>query len=223
MELRRLFYSVLRKWWLIAILVVIGGGLSFLNVFLSVPVYQADTTMYILNKDKVLTTGQSLSTQDIQFSQQLLQNYSGIVFSRSVMSAAAGDLREYNLTENQIMSSIDLGSSKSSNILTLSAVSRDPVMAAAIANAVARAFTEQMVQLTNSDTIGILDEALVPQYPMSNNGIKKILIGILAGLIVALGIIYVKEYFDTTVRAAEDIEKGLQVRVIGIIPEHDIK
>lgn len=223
MEIRRLFYAVARKWWLIVLLAVIGGGTGFLSVFFAQPMYQADTTLYIMNRDKVLTTGQSLNTQDIQVSQQLVQNYTEIIASRTVTSAVIGDLKNYNITNTELLSRVSITSNKGSNILTISATWADPTVAAAVANAAAREFTARIRQLTNSDNIGILDEALIPQYPVSNNGAKKIFLGLLAGLIVAFGIIYVIEYFDTTVRSAEDIENGLQVRVIGIIPEHDIK
>lgn len=223
MEIRRLFYSIMRNWWLVALLALVGGGLGFLNVFLAKPVYQADATLYIMNRDKILTTGEPLSTQDLAVSQQLVQNYTEIIFSRAVASAVLRDLENYNLTREQLLASINLNSNKGSNILTISATADEPGLAAAIANAAAREFTDKIRQLTNSDNVGILDEAQVPEYPVGSNSLKKALIGLLAGLVAALGIIYVREYFDTTVRSAEDIENGLKVRVIGLIPEHDIQ
>ncbi len=223
MEIRRILYSVARKWWLVVLLAVLGGGIGFLSVFFTKPMYQADTTLYIINRDKVLTTGQSLNSQDIAVSQQLVRQYSDIISSRLVTSAVVRDVKNYNFTENEILSMVNISSNKDSNILTISAMWSDPTAAAAVANATGREFTTQIRQLTNSDNVGILDEALVPNYPISNNGLKKVFLGLLAGLTVAFGIIYIIEYFDTTVRSAEDIENGLKLRVIGIIPEHDIR
>lgn len=223
MEIRRIWYSIVRKWWLIVLLAILGGGISFMSVSATKPIYQAETTLYIMNRDKVLTTGQSLNSQDIAVSQQMVRQYSEIISSRLVTTAVARDVKNYNLTENQILSMVNITSNKDSNILTISALSPDPTAAAAVANATGREFTTQIRQLTNSDNVGILDEALIPNYPVSNNGSKKVLLGLLTGLMVALGIIYIIEYFDTTVRSVQDIEKGLKVRVIGIIPEHDIR
>ena len=223
MEIRRIFYAVARKWWLILLLTVLGCGMGFLSAYTTRPMYQAETTLYIMNRDKVLTTGQSLNSQDISVSQQLVRQYSEIITSRLVTSAVVRDVKNYNLSANEILSMVNITSNKDSNILTVSAIWPDPTVAAAVANAAGREFTTQIRQLTNSDNVGILDEALVPNYPVANNGSKKVFLGLLSGLMVALGVIYIIEYFDTTVRSAEDIEKGLKVRVIGIIPEHDIR
>lgn len=223
MEIRRLLFAIARKWWLIVLLVLLGGGVGLLRMFSAKPMYQADTALYIMNRDKVLMTGQSLNSQDITASQQIVQQYSDIVNSRSVISAVLNDVKNYNLTENEIKSMISIDSSKNSGILTIGAVSLDPNVAAAVANATGQEFSNEMQQLTNTNNIGVLDAAQVPKYPVPNNGSKIILLGILAGLLVAFGIIYIIEYFDTTVRSVEDIERGLKVRVIGIIPEHDIR
>jgi capsular polysaccharide biosynthesis protein len=223
MEIRRILYAVVRKWWLIILLAGIGGGIGYyLNVFLSHPIYSADTKLYVLNLNKV-QTGQILNTQDIALSQQLVKQYSGIFYSRSVTSAAAKALVDYNITERMLASMIQLSNQEDSNILTITARAPDPVLAAAVANAMGNEFNSLIRTLTKSDYIGILDEAQVPLQPIPSNGMKKALLWMLAGVVLALAIIYVIEYFDTRVRSAEEIEKVLELNVIGIIPEYDIR
>lgn len=228
MEIRRILYSVARKWWLIVLLAVLGGGIGFLKVYYTKPMYQADTTLYIMNLDKVST--QSLNSTDIKLSQDLVRQYYQIIYGRSVISAVSQEVKGYNLSEGAIssmikinMDSATINGQTDSNIFTISTRWSDPNIAAAVANASAHAFSTQIRQLTNSNNVGILDEALAPNYPLSNNGTQKILLGIMVGLMLAFGIIYIIEYFDTTVRSVEDIEKDLNVSVIGIIPELDIR
>ena len=221
MEIRRIFYSISRKWWLIVLLSLLGGAIGFLSLFFIKPQYQADTTLFIMNRNKA--TGQSLNPQDLAVSQQLVLPYSGLIYSRSVTSAVLRDVKNYNITEEELLTNVSIENKKDSNILTISAIWSDPNGAAAVANATGYEFIRQIRQLTNSDNVGILDEALVPNYPISNIRSKNVLVGLLFGLIVALSTIYIMEYFDTRVRSAEDIENGLKIRVIGIIPEHDIR
>jgi Capsular polysaccharide biosynthesis protein len=222
MEIRLILYAVARKWWLIILLAGLGGGIGYyLNVYSAHSIYSADTKLYVLNRDKVLT-GQILNSQDIAMSQQLVKQYSGIFYSRSVTSAAAKELADYGLSESMIASMVELSNKEDSNLLTIKARASDPVLAAAIANAMGKEFNSLIRTLTQSDYIGILDEAQVPLQPIPNNGMMKVLIWILAGVVSALAIIYFIEYFDTTVRSAEEIEKGLGLNIIGIIPEYDI-
>jgi len=223
MEIRQVINSVARKWWLIVLLMVTGGGIGFQSAYFTKPLYKADIKLYIINRDKVLMSDQTLKSTDLELSQQLVRPYSEIIFSRSMATAVARDVNNYHLTIDNILSIVKIDSNKDSNILTISAISSDPAAAAAVANAAGREFIIQIRKITNSDNVGILDEALVPNYPVSNNEIQKVLLGLLSGLMVAFGITYTIGYFDTTVYSVEDVEKGLKVRVIGIIPEYDIR
>ncbi len=223
MEIRRILYSVARKWWLMVILVLLSGGIgSYLNIFLPQPMYKADTTLYVLNQDKVLA-GQALTTYDLAISQQLVTQYSGIFYSRAVTSAASKSLVNYNISQKMLASMASISSEKGSNLLTINAIAPDPELAAAAANAMANEFISKIHTLTKSDYIGILDQAQVPVRSIPNNGFLKTLLFVFGGLVIALGIIYVIEYFDKTVRSAEAVEDYLKLRVIGIIPEHGIQ
>jgi capsular polysaccharide biosynthesis protein len=213
MELRRFLNSIVQKWWLIVLLVVLGGGISFLSIFLSKPMYKANTTLCIINQD---ITDEALN------SSQFFRQYYEVIYSRSLISMVLRNLNNVYLTENEFIKMISIDSKTNSNIITISAKYHDPTVAAAIANATGKEFITQIRLLTKSDNIVILDEAQVPAFPISNL-LSRILLGQLTGLMVALCIIYLIEYFDTTVRFAEDIENGIKVRVIGIIPEYDIE
>lgn len=193
-----------------------------MNIFSNQPMYGADTTLFVLNREKV-EAGQALSSQDLVFGQELVKQYSEIFYSRSVISETSNKLAEYNISPEMLASMVTISSQKDSNILTVHAVSFDPEVAAITANAMAEEFTAMIRDLTKSDYISILDQAQVAQYPMPNNGVQKTFIWLMAGLVIACGIIYIIEYLNTTVRSAEEIESQLSLRVIGIIPEHDIR
>jgi capsular polysaccharide biosynthesis protein len=225
MEIKRLFYSALRKWWLILLFAILGGGVGYyVYVSAPIPMYTANTTLYALNRDKILT-GQPLTAQDIAMSQQVITQYSGIFYSEVVTSVAAKELKRYNynISARGLAAMSRIYSQKDVNLLTISSVSIDPEIAAAAANAMGSAFVSQMREFMQTDFIGVLDEAQVPLQPAATGGAKKVLMMIVVGIVAACGIIYVLEYFDTTIRSAEEIEERLKMRVIGIIPDHDVQ
>lgn len=224
MEIKRLFHAYIRKLWLLILLSVIGGSIAgYISLYRITPVYQAETTLYIVNRDKTQLLGESLNYNDVVTGRRLVQDYSEIIRSRSVITPALRELTDYNLNEIMLdaMTTVDL--KDESNVLVISATWPEAKTATAAANAMSRAFIEKISEITNSDSIGILDEALVPDYPIPISHAKNILIGLLAGFAIAFGTIYVIELFDTTIRSAEDVEHGLKLHVIGIIPEHDIR
>lgn len=111
-----------------------------------------------------------------------------------------------------------------SDIMVVNATWSDPRIAAIISNAVSGAFVNTLNELTSSNSVGILDQARPPLIPLNAASAPiRVLIGGLAGLLLGFGIIYIQELLDTTVRTIEEIEEDLNLKVIGIIPEHQIK
>lgn len=227
MEIKRLLNALWRKAWVMIILAALGGGItSYFTVYRAVPMYRAECTLYVFNIDKVLQKGQTLTQNDLNYSLALVQNFSELIKSRRVTSQAAVILKNkgvVNINEEMLAGFVSLGTQKQSNIIVVSSVSTDPEMAALISNAMGKAFVDTLNGLTNSKSIDILDAATVPRVPVSNNSYTKILAGILIGAILGFGIIYLQAIYDTTVRYMEDVEQGLNIKVIGIIPQHKIK
>lgn len=67
-------------------------------------------------------------------------------------------------------------------------------------------------------TIKIIDSAIIPTKPVSPNHKNNILLGVILGLGLGLGLIFLKEYWDDTVRSVDYIEK-LGLTILGVIPE----
>ena len=62
-------------------------------------------------------------------------------------------------------------------------------------------------------------------YPKSRtimtNKKKVILVGVIAGLVIALGVIFILDYLDNSIKNKKELEKILPIPVIGEIPIHD--
>ncbi len=224
MEIKRFFHSILRMLWLIVLLAGIGGGISaYSSYFTAVPVYMAETTVYALNKSIAVDGKDSVNYQDVMLSRQLLQDYKQIITSEQVLTLASKNLDKYSITPDQLKGMISVEPKNDSAVLGISAASYDPQIAAEASNEVTKAFVKSLQTLTNSNIVGILDEAKIPNYPVSNDFIKKTFIGTIAGIVIALAIIYIKELFDTTLRHIEEVEKYTKIRLMGVIPKYSIK
>ena len=76
--------------------------------------------------------------------------------------------------------------------------------------------------LTVSD-VEILDKAQVPRRPFKPDKVKNTLLAIILGLFGGVFLAFFIEYFDTTVKSVQDIEKESVLPVLGIVPmsKHD--
>jgi len=65
----------------------------------------------------------------------------------------------------------------------------------------------------------IIDPAYPPVSPVKPRKRLNVILGLILGLMMGLGLAFVEEYMDTSVRGTEEVESVLGVPVIGSIPE----
>jgi len=77
---------------------------------------------------------------------------------------------------------------------------------------------ELSAQLLNNN-IRVLDKAQVPMGAIRPRKGLNLLIGILAGLVMGIGLAFFLEYLDNTVKTTEDVENFLKLHILSIIPK----
>jgi capsular exopolysaccharide synthesis family protein len=75
----------------------------------------------------------------------------------------------------------------------------------------------KITQAGKSGNVSILDEAIAPVTPIKPNKRLNLMLGVLIGLGLGLGIVFVREYFDNTVKTVEEVE-NLGFNLLGTIP-----
>ena len=107
--------------------------------------------------------------------------------------------KSYSVSASELASAVSVTTTTSSQVFTLSATAETPAKAQAIANAVAKEFKEQIPKIMDVNNVTIVAEA--PKGIKSYPNVKMItLVGVLAGLVISLLIIIIKDLSDTTVR-----------------------
>lgn len=107
--------------------------------------------------------------------------------------------KSYSVSASELASAVSVTTTTSSQVFTLSATAETPAKAQAIANAVAKEFKEQIPKIMDVNNVTIVAEA--PKGTKSFPNVSLITaIGVLAGLVISLLIIIIKDLSDTTVR-----------------------
>ncbi|MES2981493.1 MAG: polysaccharide biosynthesis tyrosine autokinase [Verrucomicrobiota bacterium] len=68
-------------------------------------------------------------------------------------------------------------------------------------------------------TIAVHDYPALAESPISPNVPRNLAIGLVAGIVLGVGIAFFLEYIDTSVKSLEDVERYLQVPVLAVIPK----
>ena len=107
--------------------------------------------------------------------------------------------KSYSVSASELSSAVSVTTTTSSQVFTLSATAETPAKAQAIANAVAKEFKEQISKIMDVNNVTIVAEA--PKGTKSFPKVNMITaIGVLAGLVISLLIIIIKDLSNTTVR-----------------------
>lgn len=142
-DLRQLFQVLLRRKWLIVLLVIVAMGSAYISSRRMTPIYQA--TASILVRDPGSAERMVLETLT-GTSRNQVQNYVEILRSRTLALRAAELMgHDYDVHESAFQafrSSISVSPVSGTETIRISAEDADPARAARIANAVAEAFIE---------------------------------------------------------------------------------
>ncbi|MCF8566820.1 capsular biosynthesis protein [Alicyclobacillus tolerans] len=222
LELRE-YWAILRKRWLLVILipiiaVIVSGVLSF---FVMKPQYEASTTLLVNQRQ---TNNPVLQYQDIMTSQALVKTYSDIMTSNTVEQAVISNLN-LPYTPTQLGGMIKVSNPDQSQVIQVSVTASSQPLAAKIANSVASVFQDKAQTLMDVQNVQIVDSAATNPNasPVKPNKKLNVAIALILGLMVSVGLAFLMEYLDNRLRTEDDIRKYLNIPVLGTVVEFDPK
>ena len=124
------------------------------------------------------------------------------------------DGKSYSVSPSELSSAVSVTTTTSSQVFSLSATAETPEKAQAIANAVAKEFKKQIPSIMDVNNVTIVAEASKGTKSFPN--VKMITaVGVLAGLVLSLLIIIIKDLSETSVRDDSFMEKELGLVNLG--------
>jgi capsular polysaccharide biosynthesis protein len=221
-ELRQ-YWNVLRKRWKIVMVLpliaaVVSGAISF---YVIKPVYQASTTLIVGKKavESGQEAAQMLDNSVLLANQQLAKTYAMIAQSRTVEQNVLKDLN-LPLTVEGLNSLISINPVKNTEILEIQVNYTDAQMAASIADTMAKEFSKTVIEVKKVDSVSIVDPAEIPDKPIKPKRITNIVIAFIVGLMASIGLAFLLEFMDNSIKTSSDVEKLLGIPVLGIIPDY---
>lgn len=77
------------------------------------------------------------------------------------------------------------------------------------------------MEVTNTENISVIDPAVTPTRPSGPNLMRNVLMAGLVGLVISVVFILLLEMTNTRIRNVDDVEKLLDLPVLGQIPRED--
>jgi len=222
MELHEYLFILRKRISLIILITLVATVTSgVLSYFVIKPVYKSDISVIIGKNDKDNSL-QKQNYTDIMMYQQMVKTYSELAKSRKVAEDVISKL-ELNMNPASLLSMVTVSPKGNTEFLNIAVKSKEPEQAMKIANQLAKSLKEVSASVYGSDNVKLLDDALLPTSPDNPKPKLNMIIALFIGLMVSVGIVFLLEYMDNTIKTQEDVEKLLGLPVIGTIPYVDDK
>ena len=216
-DLKELFYVLLKKWWLILLTALVGMALAIgITKFAITPRYQSQAMLYVLTKSTSIT-----SVADLQIGTVISKDFEIIATSKPVLDAAIEDILRTDgieFTRSEIKSMLTVTNEEDTRILVIQAVSDNPKHACLVANAVTEATANRMAEIMRTDMPTTVELAEVEKNPVSPSMTKNALLGFLAGALLVCGALAVIFLMNDNIKTEADVEKYLGETTLVIIP-----
>lgn len=216
LELKEYFAIIKKRLWMIATIVLVScivtGAVSY---FYIQPVYSASTKL-IVNGATPVKDLNYFSSDAIRSQILMINTYKEIIKSPAIMDKVAEKYPDLGLTSEQLIRKISVSSVSDTQVITISTEDHSQARAVSIVNAVAEVFKEITPTFMKIDNIMILSEAKTQEKPVPVKPKKEINLAIsfVVALMAGIGLAFLLEYLDDTVKSEADVQELLQLPVL---------
>lgn len=219
-DLGRVFRAVVSKIWLVAVVTVLSAVLAFVSTLLFItPKYEASAMFYVNNSSiSVGSASVSLSSGDLTTSRNLVDSYIVILKTRETLKDVI-DYTGANRTYSVLKKMISAQAVDSTEIFQVTVTSEDPQEAEQLANAIAYILPKRISTIIEGTSAKVVEAAVVPSHASSPSYTKNTFVGFLLGFLLSVGIIALREIFDTTICTEDDINQVCRYPVLASIPD----
>lgn len=190
---------------------------ALVSFFVIKPKYEVTTKLFI---GKQTNKTEEYNSNDVMMYQKLLTTYAEIIKTDDLMDKALKKGKIDKETKD-IEESLKVTPRADTQILEISYTGADKAEAVDIVKNVTDEFIRESKKLIPNGNIQIIEKAKAPEDPVSPNKKLNILIAFVLGLMVSIGLALLLEFMDNTYKSKDDLEKALDIPVIGVIPELD--
>ncbi|WEI93495.1 YveK family protein [Enterococcus casseliflavus] len=216
-------FDILRKH-LTSILISMFVGLALAAIvtfFVLTPKYRSQAQLIV-----TLPQTETTNANDVNTNLQMINTYKELVTGDLVINQVKDRIEsEYGIDKSvqELKDSVEVTQSQNSLMFSIRATDTSSVYAANIANTTALVFQENAKDVLNVDKISIISNAEASSSPVSPNNKLNLAIGLVLGILVGVGIAFLLELLDRTVKDNKYVTETLGFTILGTVPQMSAK
>lgn len=218
-DLRKVFSILYHNILAITTITVLCAVLGFvISAFALKPTYSASAKMIVNNSKQ--QTSQTITYSDLTAATNLVDTYSVILKSHSVLQKVITDLN-LDCDYNQLAKAITIEAEGTTQVMHISVLNSDRDTALKIAQKIVELAPSAIMNATDSGSVKTVDEPWSDPNPVSPNKAQNAAVAAVLGFVVSIAIIALRETLNNKFKSVEDLQKVLDLPVLGVIPLED--
>lgn len=223
MELRRYLRLLRHRWLFVVVTVAVGLAAGYL-ITPRTALYRANAVLYVGPGQLAQNPAELYALPGLN---QILYTFTQMIPNPVIAQktiSATGVPRNAQEVTSETKAAVVPGS----NLIAVTVTDPDPLVAERLANGMSASFVSQIQSYSPGTSAGpgtipaepayVFQNASLPIAPLSNGLTRHLELGAIFGFVVAVALVLLLDYLDITVRNPEDLERKLDLPVLGIIP-----
>ena len=171
--------------------------------FLVTPTYQS-TSKIVVNQTQ--NSEQAITNTDIQTNLSLINTYQGIIKEPIILQDVIANTGS-EISLEQLRNKISVQTEADSLVFGVTVTDENPYTAAELANATASSFEQKIGSILDVNSVTILSEAVANTNAVSPNTPMNLVLGLLVGMMIGVGLAFLAEFMDKTVKDERFMEQ----------------
>ena len=214
--LTSVFNTLKKRMFLIAGLGILGLGLMVIYTLIFITPQFSSSTQLLVNRTTAEITGAEVN--DIAKDIKMINTYKDIIKGPVILDQVRKEL-DTPLTTDELAGKIVIGTEENSQVFSINVTDIDPYASARLANKVAETFKNEIGSIMKVDNVTIISKAVPKSAAISPNIPMNAIVGLIAGLMLGVGLTFLLELMDKTIQSDNYITEKVEWTILGSVYE----
>jgi len=200
-NLKDLYRIIVKRFWIVLVITFITtlAGWYYSSLNKTTPLYEASTNVIIEADSEYRKTLQVIIKDTI-----VLESVIANLGLEKSPSALAGQINVYSIDDSQVV--------------RISVTDTDSKRAVEIANETAKVFSNKIPSILKFEDIRILSKAKENPSPINESSSNKVILAAFVfGIVIGIGLLFLIDSLDDSIKSESDIEMILGIQVLGSV------